>query len=115
MTRETRVQPASTLQEQVRQTYAAAALAVTRRGPACCEGSADGDQAEPAAVTLYSAVDRDQLPGDAIAASLGCGNPTAIADLRNGDIVLDLAPAAASTYCCPPAESARPAKRTGWT
>ena len=81
---------ASTLQEQVRQTYAAAALAVTRRGPACCEGSADGDQAEPAAVTLYSAVDRDQLPGDAIAASLGCGNPTAIADLREGDIVLDL-------------------------
>jgi 2-polyprenyl-3-methyl-5-hydroxy-6-metoxy-1,4-benzoquinol methylase len=90
LTRETRVQPASTLQEQVRQTYAAAALAVTRRGPACCEGSADGDRAEPAAVTLYSAVDRDQLPGDAIAASLGCGNPTAIADLRDGDIVLDL-------------------------
>lgn len=81
---------ASTLLEQVRQTYADAALAVARRECACCEDSVAGGRTEPIGATLYSATDRHQLPDDAIAASLGCGNPTAVADLRVGDVVLDL-------------------------
>src|SRR5204862_3760237 len=40
--------------------------------------------------TLYTQVDRDALPVAAVAASLGCGNPTAVADLRAGETVLDL-------------------------
>ena len=39
---------------------------------------------------LYSALERDELPDAAVLASLGCGNPTAVADLREGERVLDL-------------------------
>jgi arsenite methyltransferase len=74
------------LRETVRARYAAAANSVvdgTRTTQAdCCDtdfGSA-----------LYAPAERDELPADAVAASLGCGNPTAVADLREGEVVLDL-------------------------
>ena len=55
-------------------------------GPgACCGGSAD-----PITSDLYSAAQTEQLPAEAVAASLGCGNPTALLPLRAGQIVLDL-------------------------
>src|SRR5207244_5265484 len=51
----------------------------------CCSGE-PGDFGE----TLYTAEQRGELPGVAALASLGCGNPVAVADLREGDVVLDL-------------------------
>ena len=79
------------LREQVRQRYAEAARAVaTGTGcgsGACCDGdSASADFGE----ALYSAEQRGELPEAAALASLGCGNPTAVADLREGEVVLDL-------------------------
>ncbi len=81
-------QPAD-LRETVRERYAAAAVKVTEGGTACCGPDpveVDGNFGS----TLYAATDRDTLPAEAIAASLGCGNPTAVADLREGERVLDL-------------------------
>jgi len=55
---------------------------------ACCGGSGEVDETFGAA--LYSADEQDELPAQAVAASLGCGNPIAVADLREGERVLDL-------------------------
>jgi arsenite methyltransferase len=79
------------LRETVRARYAAAATAVT-------SGSVANDCCGPQAVeidpnfgsTLYATSDRAELPAEAVAASLGCGNPTAVAALREGERVLDL-------------------------
>ncbi|MFF8095407.1 arsenite methyltransferase [Streptomyces sp. NPDC016675] len=77
------------LRETVRERYAAAAVQVTEGGTACC-----GPQAveidDNFGSTLYAADERDALPAEAVAASLGCGNPTAVADLHEGERVLDL-------------------------
>lgn len=77
------------LRETVRERYAAAARAVTESSAGCC-----GPQAievdDNFGSALYAADDRDALPAEAVAASLGCGNPTAVADLREGERVLDL-------------------------
>ena len=48
---------------------------------------------------LYSRGERDELPVAAVAASLGCGNPTAVAELREGERVLDLGSGGGSTCC----------------
>ncbi|GHB71742.1 arsenite S-adenosylmethyltransferase [Streptomyces xanthochromogenes] len=77
------------LRETVRQRYAAAAIQVTEGGTACC-GPAAIEVDENFGGTLYAAGERDQLPAEAVAASLGCGNPTAVADLHEGESVLDL-------------------------
>ena len=71
------------IHEAVREHYAAAAVRATRGD--CC---APGD--EPIGSELYSALDRSELPDAAVLASLGCGNPTAVADLHEGERVLDL-------------------------
>jgi arsenite methyltransferase len=87
---------ADTLREQVRERYATAALTVLDTGgrASCCD---DGcctpttlEVEESFGSALYSATDRDNLPVAAVAASLGCGNPTAVAELREGECVLDL-------------------------
>jgi SAM-dependent methyltransferase len=77
------------IHEQVRERYAKAALAAgSGCGTACCGGEAAGDvRFGP---ELYSVDERDALPAAAVAASLGCGNPVAVADLHPGDVVLDL-------------------------
>ena len=88
------------LREQVRARYAAAATKLTSGdcgcgqpadcgcGDGCC-GAATAE--EPGfGVELYAALERDQLPDTALLASLGCGNPTAVAELREGETVLDL-------------------------
>ena len=74
----------SDLKEQVRNKYAAAA-----RGDAsgCCSGSCGCD---PVTSNLYAAADTVGIPEEAVRASLGCGNPTALADLVPGEVVLDL-------------------------
>ncbi|MEU5053627.1 arsenite methyltransferase [Streptomyces sp. NPDC021096] len=79
------------LRETVREHYAAAALHVAGGGgSACCGGPQAVDVDENFGATLYAAHERDELPAEAVAASLGCGNPLAVADLREGERVLDL-------------------------
>jgi arsenite methyltransferase len=86
---------ADELREEVRRKYAEAALRVTG-GPAGCgcgSGSccADGEtDAAKFGEALYDAEQRGELPDAAALASLGCGNPTAVADLHEGEVVLDL-------------------------
>jgi arsenite methyltransferase len=79
----------SALRDQVRDRYAAAATAVTTGTRANCCDSSCGDSCTPTA-GLYELSDRQALPADALAASLGCGNPLAVADLHEGETVLDL-------------------------
>jgi arsenite methyltransferase len=80
--------------EAVRQRYALAALQVLDdgRAPSCCGGSSccGGGAADPISADLYAAVELGSLPAEAAAASLGCGNPAALAELRPGEVVLDL-------------------------
>jgi SAM-dependent methyltransferase len=83
------------LRDQVRQRYAAAATALsTGTAPSCCGAAASGDDyaevGEGFGGQLYDVADRSHLPADAIAASLGCGNPLAVAELHEGHRVLDL-------------------------
>jgi arsenite methyltransferase len=86
------------LKGQVRRRYAEAALAVQGTGestePSCCEPSCCGGESTAQKVDFtggsYSAEELDQLPETAAAASLGCGNPVALATLSPGDVVLDL-------------------------
>ncbi|MET8082216.1 arsenite methyltransferase [Streptomyces sp. NPDC005303] len=77
------------LRETVRRRYAAAAVQVTEGGGACC-GAEPVEVDENFGSTLYGADERDTLPAEAVASSLGCGNPTAVAELREGERVLDL-------------------------
>ena len=85
------------IHELVRERYARSALAVLESGASCCGPSTDccspetGLSAEPdIGPELYSALERDELPDAAVLASLGCGNPIAVADLHEGERVLDL-------------------------
>jgi arsenite methyltransferase len=79
---------AEELRDEVRRRYAEAARSVEdddARG--CCpDGSPDAKFGE----ALYAAEERGELPSKAVLASLGCGNPTAVAELREGETVLDL-------------------------
>ena len=77
------------LREDVRRRYAEAALGVTTGGGCSCCGP-DGQQTEAFGALLYGATGDEELPEAAVLASLGCGNPTAVADLRAGETVLDL-------------------------
>ncbi len=74
---------AEEIHEVVRQHYAQAAITVLN-GSSCCGVDAEAGPA------LYSALERDELPDAAVMASLGCGNPIAVADLHPGERVLDL-------------------------
>jgi SAM-dependent methyltransferase len=79
------------VQEIVREKYAEAARRVTSGGGSCCSPSAAGDACcDPITSNLYDAAQVTGLPEDAVLASLGCGNPTALAALRPGETVLDL-------------------------
>ena len=78
---------ANELREEVRRRYAETALSVIETGRGCCgDGSPDASFGEG----LYEAEERGELPSKAVLASLGCGNPTAVAELREGETVLDL-------------------------
>ncbi|BFO18128.1 methyltransferase domain-containing protein [Streptomyces sp. KM77-8] len=82
-------QTSTDLRETVRQRYAAAAVKVAEGGTACC-GPEPVEVDDNFGSTLYAADERDALPAEAVAASLGCGNPAAVAELREGERVLDL-------------------------
>jgi SAM-dependent methyltransferase len=84
---------AEALRDEVRRRYAEAALAATAGGRSGCgEGSCCGEAEVESdfGSSLYEAADRAELPDTAVLASLGCGNPTAVAELREGETVLDL-------------------------
>jgi arsenite methyltransferase len=77
------------LRERVRDRYAAAALAVTSGRAASCSGG-ESCSTEDMTGGLYGEADRAELPREAVLASLGCGNPLVVAELRAGETVLDL-------------------------
>ena len=75
----------------VKEKYGQAARRVTTGGSSCCGASAAVDGCcDPITSNLYGASDAASLPEDAVRASLGCGNPTALAELKAGETVLDL-------------------------
>src|ERR1700680_3604814 len=80
------------IKEIVKEKYGQAALRVTTGGSSCCGASAtlDGCSADPITSNLYDANQTGQIPDEAVLASLGCGNPTALAALSAGETVLDL-------------------------
>src|SRR5579871_2526337 len=80
----------SDLKEIVQEKYGAAALRVGKgEGNGCC-GASERASCDPITSNLYDAADAGALPEQAVAASLGCGNPTALAELKAGETVLDL-------------------------
>ncbi len=85
--------PGTEIREQLREHYAAAALQVTGTdaGAGCRAASDSFDRgSEVFGAALYGIGDREQIPETAALASLGCGNPTAVAELHEGETVLDL-------------------------
>ncbi len=78
------------VQDQVKEKYGSAARAVAQSGSlqACCDPGLRC--CDPITTNLYSDTEKGTIPEKAILASLGCGNPTALIDLRPGEIVLDL-------------------------
>jgi arsenite methyltransferase len=79
------------IRQIVKEKYGQAALRVTSSGSTCC-GAAPGGElcCDPITSNLYDASQAQQIPQDALSASLGCGNPTALAQLNPGEVVLDL-------------------------
>src|ERR1035441_558154 len=79
------------VKELVQEKYGQAALRVSKGGSSCCGASAARDGCcDPITSNLYDASQTGALPEKAVLASLGCGNPTALAELKPGETVLDL-------------------------
>jgi len=80
------------IREAVKEKYGQAALRVTTRGSSCCGAAAaiEGCGCDPITSNLYDAAQTCVLPEEAVLASLGCGNPTALAQFNAGETVLDL-------------------------
>ena len=83
----------SGIKEVVKEKYGEAALrVVSGEGNACCGSSPSSccSGGDPITSDLYDQLQKDELPETAVLASLGCGNPTALAELKPGEVVLDL-------------------------
>jgi len=79
------------IKDVVKEKYGEAALRVRSGASSCCCGAAPaGSSCDPITTNLYDAAQAAQIPEQALLASLGCGNPTALAELRQGETVLDL-------------------------
>jgi 2-polyprenyl-3-methyl-5-hydroxy-6-metoxy-1,4-benzoquinol methylase len=79
------------IKQVVKEKYGEAALRVTTGGGSCCGATAaSSDCCDPITSNLYDVSQINQIPEEALLASLGCGNPTALAKLNPGEIVLDL-------------------------
>ena len=104
------------IKEAVRERYSEAARRVSEGGSGCCcGGKTAAIEPNPITSNLYNAGEKDSLPEAAVLASLGCGNPTALAQIKPGETVLDLGSAAASTFCSPRDEPAPRARLTAST
>jgi arsenite methyltransferase len=80
------------VKDVVREKYGQAALRVTQGGTSSCCGTAARESccADPITSNLYDVAQAGEVPAQALQASLGCGNPTALAELQSGETVLDL-------------------------
>ena len=78
------------VKEIVKQKYGQAALRIHGGGSSCCGAKPASGQCDPITSDLYDLNETGQLPEEAVLASLGCGNPTALAQLHAGEVVLDL-------------------------
>jgi arsenite methyltransferase len=85
------------VKDAVREKYGAAARRVAARsedsccgGSSCCGSSSALEGKSPITTNLYDISETSTLPAEAVLGSLGCGNPTALAELRPGEVVLDL-------------------------
>ena len=81
----------ASIKDVVKEKYGEAALRVNSGGSACCGAtSAGASSCDPITSNLYDSSQAAQIPAEAMLASLGCGNPTALAQLNPGEVVLDL-------------------------
>jgi arsenite methyltransferase len=96
---DTKIDESTDLKKEIRERYAERAREVSEQGQsASCCGSSSSSCCGPTTVVpndefaqgLYSIEETGELPKEAVLASLGCGNPTALAELREGEVVLDL-------------------------
>jgi arsenite methyltransferase len=78
------------IKEVVREKYGEAALRVSSGGSSCCGATSGSGCGDPITSNLYDSLQAGQIPEEALLASLGCGNPTALAKLNPGEVVLDL-------------------------
>src|SRR5437660_11881954 len=79
------------IKQIVKEKYGQAALRVQSGGSSCCGAAPSGiGQCDPITSNLYDVSQTQAIPEDAVRASLGCGNPTALAQLNPGETVLDL-------------------------
>src|SRR6202020_1859223 len=78
------------IKDVVKEKYGQAALRVKTGGSSCCGATTSSGCCDPITSNLYDAGQTGQIPEEAILASLGCGNPTALAQLNAGETVLDL-------------------------
>ena len=78
------------IKQVVKERYGQAALRVTTGGSSCCGATSGKGCADPITSNLYEEGQAGQVPEEALLASLGCGNPTALAQLNPGEVVLDL-------------------------
>ena len=78
------------IKEVVKEKYGQAALRVHTGGSSCCGATASTGCCDPITSNLYDSLQAGQIPEQALQASLGCGNPTALAQLNPGETVLDL-------------------------
>lgn len=80
----------SDIKEVIRKKYSEAAKQVFGGGTACCGAGDQSSACDPITKDLYDESQKSTLPIEAVAASLGCGNPTVLAHLQPGEVVLDL-------------------------
>src|SRR5271167_4110256 len=79
------------IKDVVKEKYGQAALPVRTGGSSCCGATAaSGLGCDPITSNLYDSAQAGEVPEEAMLASLGCGNPTALAKLNPGEVVLDL-------------------------
>jgi SAM-dependent methyltransferase len=78
------------IKDAVKEKYGQAALRAASGGSSCCGSAPSSGCSDPITSNLYDAAQAGQIPEEALLASLGCGNPTALAKLNPGEVVLDL-------------------------
>jgi arsenite methyltransferase len=78
------------IKAMVKEHYGEAALRVKSGGSSCCGSTSSNACADPITSNLYDGAQTEQVPEEALLASFGCGNPTALANLNAGEVVLDL-------------------------
>jgi len=89
------------IKDVVKEKYGQAALRATTGGSSCCGAApASTDCCDPITSNLYDISEISQIPEEALLASLGCGNPTALAKLNAGEVVLDLGRVEVLMCCC---------------